>query len=107
MVCLDQSASVGHKARRGRPAGPRELGRVELWLMEHGIWVPLGAALMALCGAVGVAAYAARLTTLVQFSAFVFLIGLGCFLYGRYDVRRMAGVKDENEDDQPAGEPGA
>lgn len=88
--------------RRERPAGPRELSRAEEWLMEYGVWTPLGVALMALFAVVGVAGYLSELPTLVQFSGFMFLIGLASFLYGRYDLKRLVGVKDET--DQPDGD---
>ena len=87
--------------RRERPAG-REPTRAEEWLMEHGIWLPLGVTLMVLFGVVGVVAYQSELPTLVQFSGFMFLIGLASFLYGRYDLRKVVGVKDET--DQPEGD---
>lgn len=89
--------------RRERPTGPRELSRAEEWLTEHGIWVPLGVAVMVLFAVVGVVAYQSELPTLVQFSGFMFLIGLACFLYGRFDLKRVVGVKDEP--DQPDGDP--
>lgn len=88
--------------RRDRTPADEGPGRAEQWLMEHGVWVPLGAALMALFAVVGVAAYWAELPTLVQFSAFMFLTGLASYLYGRYDLRRVVGVKDEA--DRPEGD---
>jgi hypothetical protein len=84
---------------RDRQERQRPLSKTELWLMEHGIWVPLGVALMALFGVVGLYGYAAESPTLLQLGAFMFLIGLGCFLYGRFDLKRLVGVKDE---EQPA-----
>jgi hypothetical protein len=92
-------------SRRARPAGRQELSRAELWLMEHGLWAPLGVAVMALFGVVGVVAYRADLPTLIQFSVFMFLIGLASFLYGRFDFKQVLGVKDE--DDQPEGDAAA
>ena len=85
--------------RRERPAGPRELTWAEEWLMEHGIWLPLGITVMILFGVVGVVAYRSNLPTLVQFCGFMFLTGLASFLYGRYDLKRVVGVQDE--DDRP------
>jgi hypothetical protein len=70
-------------------------------LIEHGLWVPLGVATMTLFGVVGLVGYAAGLPTLVRFSAFMVLVGLGGFLYGRFELRRLAGVKDE--EDRPGG----
>lgn len=90
-----------HGGRRVRPEGRRTVTRAERWLMEHGVWVPLGVALIILFGVVGLIGYAAELSTLVRFSAFMLLIGLGSLLYGRFELRRLAGVKDE--EDRPGG----
>ena len=90
--------------RRKRPAARQELTRTEEWLMEHGIWAPLGIAGMALFAVVGVFAYRAQLMTLVQFSAFMFLIGLAGFLYGAFELKQVVGLKDEKEEkDRPEG----
>jgi hypothetical protein len=59
--------------------------------------VPLGVGLITLFGVVGLIGYAAGLSTLVQVSAFMLLIGLGSLLYGRFELRRLAGVQDEEE----------
>jgi hypothetical protein len=56
---------------------------------------------MTLFGVVGLVGYAAGWPTLVRFSAFMVLVGLGSFLYGRCELRRLVGVKDE--EDRPGG----
>jgi hypothetical protein len=72
--------------------------KLEQWLMENGVWVPLGVGLMGLFGFVGVVSFAAGWLTPVPISAFMFLIGLGSFLYGRYELKDVMGYKDEDED---------
>jgi hypothetical protein len=89
-------------SRRARPERSRVVTAAEQWLMEHGVWVPLGVAIVTLFAVVGVVAYAAGLTTLVQFSAFMLLIGLGSLLYGLFELKQVAGMKDE--EDRPGGD---
>jgi hypothetical protein len=82
--------------RRAQPA-KRPFPKAEQWLMEHGLWMPLGIAIMALFAVVGVIGYAADLSGLASFSGFMFLLGLCSFLYGRYDFKRLVGRKDEED----------
>jgi hypothetical protein len=89
-------------SRRARPEGRRVVTAAEQWLMEHGVWVPLGVAILALFGVVGLVGYAAELPTLVEFCAFMLLIGLGSLVYGLFDLRQLAGVKGEK--DRPGGD---
>lgn len=71
--------------RRRAEAPPRWLSpRAEQWLAENGVWVPAGIAVMALSALTGLASYAMGLLSPLPFCAFMFLVGLGVFLYGRY-----------------------
>src|SRR5262249_59020645 len=85
------------RPRRRRPADRRPFPKAEQWLMEHGLWVPLGIAIMTLFALVGLIGYVAGFSGLLPFSAFMFLIGLCSFLYGRFELKRLVGVKDDED----------
>jgi hypothetical protein len=57
---------------------------VEQWVRESGVWVPSGLAAMAAAALVGLVSYALGGLTMLPICALAFLVGLGCFLYGRY-----------------------
>jgi hypothetical protein len=70
--------------RRAEPPRRWLSPRAERWLMENGFWVPTGIAVMALFALVGLVSYVAGFLSPLPFCAFMFLTGLGVFLYGRY-----------------------
>ena len=81
--------------RRDRTGDRRDATGPEGWLTRYGVWAPLGAAGMALAAVLGLVGYAAELPTLTRFGAFMLLVGLGIFLYGRFELRQLPGLRDE------------
>lgn len=95
-----QAALEWQESRRRRRAAREGRGlraKAEQWLMAHGVWAPLGVAIMTLFGLAGLIGYRAGFSGLVPFSAFMFLIGLFCFLYGQFELKRLVGIKDDED----------
>jgi hypothetical protein len=98
---VDQALAWQDRLSRRRAEGePRRwLGpRTEQWLMEHGLWKPAGVATMSVFGVIGLIGLAVDSEVLFEVCGFLFLTGLGVFVYGHFEREKVGEDAETTEE---------